>query len=74
LTAVPVLLLLCTEAAFTVEVGFIDEDRDTFDSAEVTPSAFFLTDEVVLTVGADARGFTGLAALGDSSGASIPDN
>jgi hypothetical protein len=79
LTAVPVLLLLCTEAAFAVEVGFIDEDdRDTFDSAVVTPSARFLTDEVVpgrdLPAGADCRGFTGLAALGDSRGASIPDN
>lgn len=76
--AVPVLLLLCTEPAFTVEVGFMDEDRDTFNSAEVTPSARFLTDEVVpdmdLPASVDARGFTGLATFGDSGGASIPDN
>jgi hypothetical protein len=78
--AVPVLLLLCTEPAFTVEVGFTDEGQETFGSAEVTPSARFLSDDVVperdLPVGADARGFTGLApaALGDSSGTSILDN
>ena len=77
--AVPVLLLLCTEPAFTVEVGFMDEDRDTFNSAEVTPSARFLANEVIpdtdLPAGADARGFTGLAAaFGDSGGASIPNN
>jgi len=80
LPAVPVLLLLCTEEpAFTVEVGFMNEDRDTFNSAEVTPSARFLTDEVVpdtdLPVSADARGFTSLAsaAFDVSGGASIPD-
>lgn len=74
--AVPVLLLLCTEPAVTVEVGFIKEDRDTFNSAEVRPSARFLTDEdAILPVGADGRGFTGLASAGfdASGGASIPD-
>lgn len=74
--AVPVLLLLCTELAVTVEVGFINEGRDTFNCAEVRPSARFLTDEdAILAVGADGRDLTGLASAGfdASGGASIPD-
>jgi hypothetical protein len=77
---VPVLLLLCTELAFTDEVDFIMEDRETATSAEAAPSACFLIDEAVpnanLPVGATGRGFTGLASAAfefeASDGVSIP--
>lgn len=77
---VPVLLLLGTEvAAFSDEVDFIEEDRNTPTSAGAAPSARFLMDEAVpkanLPVGATGRGFTGLASSGlevAPDGASIP--
>uniref|UniRef100_A0A0A9BS83 Uncharacterized protein n=1 Tax=Arundo donax TaxID=35708 RepID=A0A0A9BS83_ARUDO len=66
--APPVLLLLCTELAFTDEVDFVKEDRDTPNSAEAPPSARFVIDEAVpnanLLVGADGRDFAGLASAG----------
>jgi len=76
--AVPVLLLLGTELAFSDEVDFIEEDRDTPTSAGAAPSARFLMDEAVpkanLPVGATGRGFTSLASAGfeASDGVSIP--
>jgi hypothetical protein len=76
--AVPVLLLLGTEPAFSDGEGFIKEDRDTPTSAGAAPSVRFLMDEAVpkanLPVGATGRGFTGLASAGleASDGVSIP--
>uniref|UniRef100_A0A0A9GHS2 Uncharacterized protein n=1 Tax=Arundo donax TaxID=35708 RepID=A0A0A9GHS2_ARUDO len=78
LPALPVLLLLCTELAFTDEVDFVREDRDTPNSAEAPPSDRFLIDEAVpnanLPVGAAGHGFSGLASAGfeASDGVSIP--
>jgi hypothetical protein len=76
--AVPVLLLLGAELAFSDEVDFTKEDRGTPTSAGAEPSARFLMDEAVpkanLPVGATGRGFTGLASAGfkASDGVSIP--